>query len=129
MTPTIEAVADELLQRLGSRDSFDAAAEFSGRTLKPGQQVFCMLGSANHDPDVFPDPERFDIRRSNAGDHVAFGAGLHFCLGHVLAHAEGRVALQCLFHTFPQLRPDPNRKAEVLGVARLLGFTHLTVVT
>ena len=39
-----------------------AEAEFHGKTLKPGQQVFCMLGSANHDPDFFPDPERFDIR-------------------------------------------------------------------
>ena len=103
--------------------------EFRGKTMKPGQQVFCVLGSANHDPQVFSNPERFDIRRANAGDHVAFGAGVHFCLGFVLAHTEGRVALQRLFEAFPNLRPDPARPAEVLGVARLMGFTHLPVVT
>lgn len=103
-------------------------ATFCGRTLEPGQQVFCVLGSANHDPEVFPDPERFDIRRVNSGDHVAFGGGAHFCLGFVLAHAEGRVALQRLFERFPNLRPDPHQPAEILGVTRLMGFTHLPVV-
>lgn len=100
---------------------------FGGKTLKPGQQVLCMLGSANHDPEVFPDPERFDIRRTNADAHVAFGGGTHFCLGYVLAQTEGRLALRRLFEAFPDLHADPDRKAEVLGVTRLLGFTHLPV--
>ncbi|MBN8248637.1 MAG: cytochrome P450 [Verrucomicrobia bacterium] len=100
-----------------------------GRDLKAGQQVFCVLGAANHDPEVFPDPERFDIRRNNADDHLAFGGGAHFCLGHALAHAEGRVALQRLFEAFPGLHLDPDHPTELLGTARLMGFTRLPVCT
>ena len=84
-----------------------AEVELGGKRILPGHQVFCVLGAANHDPDVFSEPERFDIRRSNAGDHLAFGAGVHFCLGHYLAHSEGRIALRRLFEAFPKLRLDP----------------------
>jgi cytochrome P450 len=103
--------------------------ELGGKRMKPGDQVFCMLGAANHDPAVFPDPERFDLRRANASDHLAFGAGPHFCIGYALALAEGRIALRRLFETFPGLRADPARPAEFLPITRLMGFTHLPVVS
>lgn len=106
-----------------------AEVELGGKQMKPGEQVFCMLGAANHDPAVFPDPERFDLRRANASDHLAFGAGPHFCIGYALALAEGRIALRRLFEAFPGLRADPAQSAEFLPVTRLMGFTHLPVVT
>jgi cytochrome P450 len=54
-----------------------------------------LLGSANRDERVFPDPERFDLRRDPSA-HLAFGFGAHFCLGANLARLEARIALQCL---------------------------------
>ena len=59
--------------------------------------------SANRDPAAFPDPDRLDIGR-DAGRHVAFGAGLHFCLGSALGRMETRLALGALLRRFPDLR-------------------------
>ena len=99
-----------------------------GKRLKPGDQVFCTLGAANHDPAVFPDPERFDLRRANASDHLAFGAGPHFCIGYALALAEGRIAPASRVRGVPRIAGDPVRSAEFLPITRLMGFTHLPVV-
>ena len=60
-----------------------------------GKVVLPMMGSANRDPKVFHDPNRFDIRR-DPNPHIAFGHGIHFCLGAVLAGLEGRIALSDL---------------------------------
>ncbi|MER6916133.1 cytochrome P450 [Streptomyces sp. NPDC000594] len=78
-----------------------------GRTLLPGDRVMPVLGSANRDPSVFRDPERFDITRDDLR-HVAFGTGLHTCLGSVLARAEGHAALSVLLGRLPGLRPGPD---------------------
>lgn len=113
----------QLISRLAVAD-----VTFGGKTIRAGHQVFCLLGSANHDPEVFPEPERFDIHRTNASDHLAFGAGAHFCLGHYLAHAEGRVALSRLRGAFPGLRRNPERPPELLRDARLMGYTRFPVL-
>jgi cytochrome P450 len=78
--------------------------ETAGRQLDRGDLVLAYLAAANRDPAVFPDPHRFDIERSNAGRHLAFSGGRHFCLGAALARAEGEVGLRTFFDRFPQAR-------------------------
>ncbi|KAA1248538.1 cytochrome P450 [Mycobacterium simiae] len=76
----------------------------AGTSLKRGEMVVIYLAGANRDPAVFPDPHRFDIERPNAGKHLAFSTGRHFCLGAALARAEGEVGLRTFFERFPDAR-------------------------
>jgi cytochrome P450 len=62
------------------------------------------VAAANRDPAVFADPNTFDIERENAGRHLAFSGGRHFCLGAALARAEGEVGLRAFFDRFPDVR-------------------------
>jgi cytochrome P450 len=78
--------------------------EMAGRQLHRGDLVLVYLAAANRDPSVFPDPHRFDIERENAGRHLAFSGGRHFCLGAALARAEGEVGLRTFFERFPEVR-------------------------
>jgi len=78
--------------------------ELAGRQLERGELVVVYLAAANRDPSVFPDPHRFDIQRPNAGRHLAFSGGRHFCLGAALARAEGEVGLRTFFDRFPEVR-------------------------
>jgi cytochrome P450 len=80
-----------------------AEVELAGRTVPQGALVACLLGGANRDPEVFADPHTFDVSRSNARDHLAFSAGIHFCLGAALARMEGQIGLQTLFDRYPEL--------------------------
>src|ERR1700757_2391585 len=67
--------------------------ELGGRIIPKGENVLCLLGSANHDPAVYPDhPERLDITRPNVKP-LSFGGGIHFCLGAQLARIEGEIAI------------------------------------
>ena len=77
-----------------------------------GEGVILYLAGANRDPKVFPDPHRFDIERENAGKHLSFSGGRHFCLGAALARAEGEVGLRTFFERFPDARlaGDGNRR-------------------
>jgi cytochrome P450 len=88
----------QIAARIADRDR-----ELQGLELRAGQAVILMLGAANRDPDVFPDPDRFDITRS-PNPHLAFSHGVHFCLGAALARAEMEVILPRLFDRFPKLR-------------------------
>lgn len=82
-------------------------AEFSGKTIPKNSMVWSMLAAANRDPDVFSDPERFDVgRRPN--DHLAFGGGPHFCLGSHLAKLEGEIAIGRLVQRFDDLELAPG---------------------
>jgi cytochrome P450 len=67
------------------------------------------LGSANRDPAQFPDPDMFDVRRGNARDHLAFGVGIHFCLGAPLARIEVRTVLELLTARAPDLELVPGQ--------------------
>jgi cytochrome P450 len=89
--------------------------DLSGVALSPGDIVQCMLGAANRDPAYFEEPDRFDLRRRNAADHLSFGSGKHFCLGAALARAEVRVVLDTLLDRFPALRNDPARPSVPYG--------------
>ncbi|WP_043633864.1 cytochrome P450 [Nonomuraea candida] len=77
--------------------------ELGGRRLTAGDTVIIAINAANRDPARFPDPDVLDLRRSAAG-HLAFGHGVHQCLGQQLARVELRVALPALLHRFPTLR-------------------------
>lgn len=70
-----------------------------GVTVPAGSMIVCLLGSANRDEDQFPDPDRFDIERDSQGG-IAFGQGIHFCLGVTLARMEGRIGLEALLSRF-----------------------------
>lgn len=84
-------------------------------TIKAGERVFVILAAANHDPDVFAAPERFDVGRSGAR-HLSFSSGIHFCLGAQLARAEAQVALGRLLARFPRLSlaDGPRRWRDML---------------
>ncbi len=87
-----------------------------GKTLKAGDTVRVGLGAANRDPEAFPDPDRFDIRRQMSVPPLSFGAGPHFCLGAALARFEARLAIETVADRWPDLElittapvKDPRR--------------------
>jgi cytochrome P450 len=78
--------------------------EVAGRAVAAGELVILYLAGANRDPKVFDDPHRFDVTRGNAGKHLSFSGGRHFCLGAALARAEGEVGLRAFFDRYPDAR-------------------------
>ncbi|KMO76555.1 6-deoxyerythronolide B hydroxylase [Mycolicibacterium chlorophenolicum] len=78
--------------------------EIAGTRIGRGELVVIHLAGANRDPQVFTDPHRFDIERDNAGKHLSFSGGRHFCLGAALARAEGEVGLRTFFERYPGAR-------------------------
>jgi len=84
--------------RVAARDM-----EFEGRRIKQGQLVGAMLGAANRDPEQFDHPSKLEVNRQNIR-HVAFGFGIHFCLGAPLARLEGEIAIRSLILRFPNMQ-------------------------
>ena len=80
------------------------AVVIGGVSVPERADLLLMLGAANRDPTVFHDPDRFDIRRANAHEHLSFGSGPHFCLGAPLARLEARVVLEEVSARVPGLR-------------------------
>jgi cytochrome P450 len=78
--------------------------DVAGTHVRQDELVVLYLAGANRDPEVFTDPHRFDIERDNAGRHLSFSGGRHFCLGAALARAEGEVGLRAFFERFPGAR-------------------------
>ncbi len=98
--------------RVAQRD-----VELAGRRLRAGSLIILLLGGANRDPAVFPDPHRFNVQRSEADQNIAFSSGIHYCIGAALARLEGEVGLQALFRRFPDLAitsPPHRRPTRVL---------------
>ena len=89
----------------------------------PGHTVLAVLGSANHDPSVFEDPDVLRLDRPNAGRHLAFAAGIHYCLGASLARLEAQVAITSLLRRFAELElagePTFRDRVTIRGVDRL----------
>jgi cytochrome P450 len=102
--------------------------ELHGRVVPAGSAMLLLNGSANRDERQFPDGERFDIHRK-IDHHLAFGYGIHFCLGAALARLEGRVALDEVLKRFPTWEVDwehavQARTSTVRGWERLPVFTR-----
>lgn len=102
-----------------AREEFEAA----DRKLPSDTVLMLVLGGANRDPDIFTDPHRFDITRSDATSHLAFLSGAHYCVGAPLARMEADVALKVLVERVPGLRLTgrPVRRP----TAALRGLLHL----
>ncbi|MFD4941380.1 cytochrome P450 [Streptomyces sp. NPDC058239] len=81
--------------------------EIGQRVIPAGEPVLISLAGADRDPGRYPEPDRFDIRRDAQG-HLAFGHGVHFCLGAPLARMEGRIAIRTLLERCPGLAPDAD---------------------
>jgi cytochrome P450 len=96
-----------------------------GKTIRPNQLIFVSLAAANRDPAVFPDPDRFDIRR-DAGKHVAFAHGIHYCVGAPLGRLEAQIAVNAMLKKLPNLKYDPA-KIEREPSLLLRGLTSLPV--
>jgi cytochrome P450 len=97
--------------------------DIEGFRLRKGRMLVLLLGGANRDPNVFANPNTFDVTRDNARDHVAFSSGVHACLGASLARKEGVIALRALFENYPELAlsgPPVHR-----GLINLHGYEHL----
>jgi cytochrome P450 len=97
--------------------------DIGGTHIAEGDMVALLLSGANRDPRVFPNPNSFDITRPNAREHLAFGSGIHACIGAALARIEGATALRALFESFPDLRlTEPPRPR---GLVNLRGFAQM----
>ena len=126
----IESAVEELLRYDSPVQATGRVAledmEIGGKKIAKGDMLVTHLGAANRDPERFPDPDRLDITR-NDNRHLAFGYGLHFCLGAPLARIEGQISLSTILRRFPGLRLEteaPERRETIT----LRGLKSLPVV-
>jgi len=110
----------QALARVVARD-----VELHGEKLRAGERVVLLVGSANRDERVFEEPDRYDLLRDTSAS-LAFGQGVHFCLGASLARLEGRVALEELWKRVPDYEIDPAGIARVHSV-NVRGFAALPI--
>jgi cytochrome P450 len=100
---------EEVLRYYGPAETTTARfaredVELGGQQIAKGDSLLVVLAAADRDPARFADPQAFDITREDANRHIAFGKGVHACLGAPLARVEGQVALETLFRRYPELR-------------------------
>ena len=112
---------DGPVQRTARVPSADVT--IGGRTIRAGEMVMPFLAAADRDPAQFPDPDRLDLGRTE-NRHIAFGWGIHFCLGAPLARVEGQIAINTLVRTLPNLalatdRPEYRQSLTLRGLATL----------
>ena len=123
----VDRLAEEFLRHDSPLHLFERTAkepaDVAGLHLEPGDKVAALLGAANRDPAVFADPDRFDPTRE-PNPHLAFGAGIHFCIGAPLARLELQVSLRTLWRRFPGLQLV---EAERRPTFVLRGFERLVV--
>jgi len=128
----VEPAVEELLRYLSPvqfapRRVALQEVEVNGSTIRPGDGVFAISASANRDPAEFPDPERLDVTR-DASHHLAFGYGIHRCLGQGLARIELQVVFAKLFARFPDLRvTEPFESLPFKYDSQIYGLYRLPV--
>jgi cytochrome P450 len=103
--------AAAVIDRYATRD-----VQFGGAPIRRGELVTISIAGANRDPEVFPEPDRFDVRRENARRQLAFAGGPHVCIGMHLARLEAQTAIDRLLDRLPRLRLDPARPAAPRGL-------------
>ena len=108
----INSAIEEMLRvrspnQLGNRET-TAQVEIGGLTIPEGTNLHLCIGAANRDPEVFENPEHFDIARK-PNRHLAFAGGPHVCVGLTLARLEGRIAIQALLDRYPDYRITEGR--------------------
>ena len=91
--------------QITSRTTLEDVDDIGGIPLAKGQSVLCLLGAANRDPAIYPNPDRLDIIRTNIRP-LSFGGGIHYCLGAQLARIECEIAIGTLLRRLPNLRLD-----------------------
>ena len=99
------------------------AVTLGGRTIPKGEMVMPFIGAADRDPSQFPDPDRLDLGRAD-NRHIAFGWGIHFCLGAPLARVEGQIAIDTLVRRLPRLalvndEPEHRQSLTIRGLKAL----------
>lgn len=122
---------DELLRyeapvQVTSRVAIDEI-EVAGTTINPGDQVVVLLGGANRDPGEFPDPDRLDLARENAGKHMSLVVGPHYCLGAALAKVEGEIMFGTLARRYPNVRLAGPHKWRDTAILRALDSLPVTL--
>jgi cytochrome P450 len=126
----ISAAVNEILRMEAPLQGFSRYVardyDLDGVTLPEGSRAIVFYGAANRDPRQFPDPDRFDIRRSNAGRHMAFGAGPHGCLGMSLAKLEMRSLFMALAQRVKRFHIEAEGRA-INNVLRGFGKLIVTV--
>ncbi len=115
--------AESILPRSALED-----VEIGGTVIPQGAQMIAGLASMNRDPARFANPEAFDISRPDANRHVAFGKGIHACLGAPLARLEGQIALDVLFGRYPDLRLAVPAEEVRWGGDFLRGFRQIPLL-
>nr|BFF04827.1 hypothetical protein GCM10020241_65020 [Streptoalloteichus tenebrarius] len=129
---TVDNAVEELLRYLaivpGTLRTALEDVEVEGVTVRAGETVMVSLPVANRDPERFADPDTLDLTRQTSG-HVAFGHGVHQCLGQQLARVEMRVAFPALFRRFPTLRLAVPQEEVPLRDEMLIFGVHRLPVT
>ncbi len=101
--------------------------QLGGTLIPKGARLFIVYASGNRDESQFSEPDRFDIRRTDARKHLAFGKGIHFCVGAPLAKLEGRIAFEHLLRRLPNLRLRTDTPIVHRPYFMLRGFDHLSI--
>ena len=96
--------------------------------IPANSKLLLLLGSGNRDPEVFSEPDRFDIRRVNAKEHLAFGHGAHLCVGRTLARLQAKIVLEEFAAQLPSLRLSPDLKLEFPPNVSFRGPLSLPVI-
>ena len=99
--------------------------ELGGHAFKAGSMVMLRYAAANRDPAKFPDPDRFDVERSNARAHIAFGRGPHMCVGNMLSRKEMAVAFELLLARIDDFALKPGTELRVAPNVLLRGFVEV----
>ena len=99
--PVIDTLAAVSSPVIHMRRTATQETEIAGQRIAPGEKVVLLYGSANRDPEMFANPDMLDFKRPNARNHVAFGHGVHLCLGAMFARMELRLMLKTFLDRFP----------------------------